>query len=247
MLPISFYRRVLCSVGLIALALLSACTPEHSVPQDAASPAGTNGTLLNIATRGEARRVPDIATISTGVTTRAADANTAMRSNAERTAKVLAAMTAAGIEETDVHTSGLSLLPYYRHEEAQIPRIVAYEVGNTMTVVIRDLTRLDELLRALASAGANPISDPRFDVERREEALDEARRKAVERAWRRAETYAGKLGMKIRRVVSINELGGSAPTRASAMGARANGDDIRTAPGENTLSVNLDVVFELGS
>ena len=41
-----------------------------------------DGTLLSVSAEASAKRVPDVATISTGVVTQAADANAAMRANA---------------------------------------------------------------------------------------------------------------------------------------------------------------------
>jgi hypothetical protein len=62
--------------------------------------------------------------------------------------------------------------------------------------------------------------------------------------------YARTLGMKVRRIVSINEGGSFGPPipmpmmRVQAMEKAA---DTSVSPGENTLSVSIDVVFELGN
>jgi hypothetical protein len=209
----------------------------------------TDGTLLNVSAQGEAKRVPDIATMSTGVVTRAADANAAMRANAEQMAKVVAAIKAAGIADKDVQTSGINLNPTYQYRENQPPTITGYEANNTVSIVVRDIAKLGKILDTLASVGANQINGPSFDVDKKDEALDEARRKAVEKAQARADMYAKTLGMKVRRIVSISEGGGFNPPvpmmrmQMKAMDAAAASP---VSAGENTLSVNLDVVFELG-
>ncbi|WP_152064554.1 SIMPL domain-containing protein, partial [Mycobacterium tuberculosis] len=81
------------------------------------------GTLLNISANAEATRVPDVATLSAGVVTQAADGNSAMRQNAQQMDKVLAAIKAAGIAERDVQTSGVSLNPQYRYADNEAPKI----------------------------------------------------------------------------------------------------------------------------
>jgi uncharacterized protein YggE len=247
-MPQSLSRLALRPLALAALLALGACSPMSSNAQTMPYVA-TDGTLLNVSAQGEAKRVPDIATVSTGVVTRAADSNTAMRANAEQMAKVVAAIKAAGIADKDVQTSGISLNPTYQYGENQPPKITGYEAHNTVNVVVRDIGKLGKILDTLASVGANQINGPTFDVDKKDEAMDEARRNAVEKAQARADMYAKTLGMKVRRIVSISEgagFGPPMPMRAMAMKAMDSGAETSVSPGENTLNVNLDVVFELG-
>ena len=247
-MPQSLSHLVLRPLALAALLALGACSPMSSNAQSTPYVA-TDGTLLNVSAQGEAKRVPDIATMSTGVVTRAADANAAMRANAEQMAKVVAAIKAAGIAEKDIQTSGINLNPSYQYRENQPPTITGYDANNTVSIVVRDIAKLGKILDTLASVGANQINGPSFDVDKKDEALDEARQKAVEKAQARAEMYAKTLGMKVRRIVSISEGGGFSPPvpmRMMAMKAQDAGAETSVSPGENTLSVNLDVVFELG-
>src|SRR5688572_20818577 len=240
-------RLALRPLALAALLALGACLPMTSNAQTTPYVA-TDGTLLNVSAQGEAKRVPDIATISTGVVTRAADSNAAMRDNAEQMAKVVEAIKAAGIPAKDVQTSGISLNPTYQYGENQPPKITGYEAHNTVNVVVRDISKLGKILDTLAAVGANQINGPSFDVDKKDEAMDEARRQAIEKAQARAEMYAKTLGMRVRRIVSINEGGGfnpPMPMMRGMMAMKAEAADTSVSPGENTLAVNLDVVFEL--
>ncbi|GAB3375790.1 SIMPL domain-containing protein [Lysobacter rhizosphaerae] len=239
-------RFALRPLALAAFLAFGVCSPMSSNAQTMPYVA-TDGTLLNISAQGEAKRVPDIATMSTGVVTRAADANAAMRANAEQMAKVVAAIKAAGIADKDVQTSGINLNPTYQYRENQPPTITGYEANNTVSIVVRDIAKLGKILDTLASVGANQINGPSFDVDKKDEALDEARRKAVASAQARADMYAKTLGMKVRRIVSISESGRFAPPMPMARGmvAMKAEADTSVSPGENTLSINLDVVFEL--
>lgn len=213
----------------------------------------TDGTLLSVSAESQAKRTPNIATVSTGVVTQAADANAAMRANAEQMAKVVAAIKAAGIAERDIQTSGINLNPQYRYQENQPPQITGYQANNNVNIVIRDISKVGKILDSLVATGANQINGPSFDLDDKdkEAAFDEARRGAIEKAQARAEMYAKTLGMKVRRIVSVSEGGRFAPPmpmpmmamRMEKAGAAA---DTSVSPGENTLSMNLDVVFELG-
>ena len=236
---------------LLATALtLSAITMTASAQSPgAAAYAPSDGTLLSVSAQAEARRVPDVATISAGVVTQAADANAAMRANATQMDKVMAAIRAAGIAERDIQTSGVNLNPQYKYVDNQAPAITGYQASNTVNLKVRDIARLGKVLDALVASGANQVNGPSFEIDQPEAAYDEARRGALEKAQARAAMYAKTLGLRVRRIVSISEGGGFQPPMPMPMMAMARGKaeaDTAVSPGETTLGANLDVVFELG-
>ncbi|GAA4866765.1 SIMPL domain-containing protein [Luteimonas vadosa] len=214
------------------------------------APVSSDGTLLSVSAQAEASRVPDVATLSTGVVTQAADANAALRANSAQMAKVMASIRAAGVAEKDIQTSGINVNPQYRYAENQPPTITGYQASNNVSIKVRDIAKLGEVLDALVSSGANQVNGPSFEIDQPEAVYDEARRAALEKARQRAEMYAKSLGMQVRRIVSISEGGGFARpmpmlrVHAEAMDAAAAPPPV--SPGETTLSASLDVVFELG-
>ena len=235
---------------LLALSLALGATTMTAHAQTLASVGAlSDGTLLNVSAQAEARRVPDVATISAGVVTQAADGNTAMRQNAEQMAKVMAAIKAAGIAEKDIQTSGISLNPQYRYVENEAPSITGYQATNTVSLKVRDITKLGKVLDSLAAQGANQINGPSFQIDQPEPVYDEARLAALKKAKDRAETYAKALDLKVRRIISISEGGGGGfrPVPMMAISARGKAEmDTAVSPGETEVSVSLDVVFELG-
>lgn len=227
------------------LASSLAMTASAQTPPTAAN----DGTLLSVSAEAQATRVPDIATISSGVVTQAADANSALRANAEQMSKVMAAVKAAGIAERDVQTTGIGVYPQYRYAENQPPAITGYQATNTVSLKIRDLTKLGKVLDALVASGSNQINGPSFEIDEPEAAYDEARRNALKKAEARAEMYAKTLGLRVRRIASISEGGGfnqSGPMPMMMKAGMAEARDTQISPGETSLSVNLNVVFELG-
>ncbi|CAH0265265.1 MULTISPECIES: SIMPL domain-containing protein [Stenotrophomonas] len=236
---------------LLALSLaLGASMTAHADPSSPSIAAAAEGTLLNISANAEATRVPDVATLSAGVVTQAADGNSAMRQNAQQMDKVLAAIKAAGIAERDVQTSGVSLNPQYRYADNEAPKITGYQASNTVSLKVRDIAKLGKVLDALAAQGANQINGPQFEIDQPEPVYDEARLAALKKAQARAQTYAKSLGLQVRRIVSISENSGGGFRPMPMMRAQAAGMAMDkatpVAPGESTVSVNLDVVFELG-
>lgn len=239
-LPVLAFAALL-GLGMAGTAAAQATAPVPILPGD--------GTLLSVSAQAEATRVPDIATVSAGVVTQATQADAAMRANAEQMERVMAAIRAAGIAARDVQTAGVSVHPQYRYHEGETPTITGYQATNTVNITVRDIGDLGDVLDALVASGANQVHGPSFDVDDKDAAYDEARRAALAKARARAEMYAAALGMRVRRIASISEGGGFSPPRPMMMAMDAAESGRATtpiSPGETTLSVHLDVVFELG-
>ena len=232
----------------LALAIAFGSTAMSAAAQTPAAATTSDGTLLSVSASGEASRAPDIATASAGVVTQAPDANAAMRANAAQMQKVIAAIRAAGVAERDIQTTGISIHPTYRHADNEEPRISGYNASNSVNLKVRDIARLGEVLDALVASGANNVNGPSFGIDQPEAVYDEARRKALEQGRARADMYAETLGLRVRRIVSISEGGRiHAPQPMYAMRAMAmDAESTPVAPGENTLTANLEIVFELG-
>lgn len=206
-----------------------------------------SGTRLDVTARGDVLRVPDIAIISAGVTTNAPDAAGAMRDNAGRMSRVLAALKKAGVSDKDITTSSINLSPQYRYVENQPPVIVGYQASNQVTVRFRDIAKSGAILDVLVKEGSNQINGPTLTIDKPEAAQDEARTAAIKAARARASLYASALGMKVVRIVSITESEGYSGGPVPVMAVRSMDAAAKTEimPGEQAVSVNVSVVFEL--
>ncbi|MDO6415756.1 SIMPL domain-containing protein [Sphingomonas sp. BIUV-7] len=214
--------------------------------QDAAPGSTLHGTRLDIAATGEVTRAPDVATISAGVVTQSGTASKAMADNAQRMTATIAALRKAGVADRDIRTASLRLSPQYRYQDNQPPVLTGYQASNQVSVRFREIAHAGSILDALVAAGANQIDGPSFTVDKPEPALDEARTQALATAKARAELYARAAGLHVKRIVRIGESGGAEPPiRPMMMMARAKGDSTPVEPGEETLSITLQVTFEL--
>lgn len=205
--------------------------------------------VLNINTSADLKKAPDIAIVSAGVVTQNRNARQAMADNALKMNAAFTALKAAGIADRDMQTAGISLSPQYVYEENKPPKISGYQASNTLTIKIRDMSKVGAVLDALVAQGVNQINGPTFQLEDPDAALDVAREEAMRKAMNRANLYARAAGMRVKRVVSINESGGyqqPQPVPMYAM-ARMAADAAPTpvAAGEVTMSIQLNVQFEL--
>lgn len=229
---------------LIAAAAIPAAVQAQALPVVAIT-----GTTLDISAEGQTTRVPDVAIVSAGVVTQAADAAAAMRDNAARVERVIAALKAAGVADRDIQTANISLNPQYRYAQNETPVITGYQASNNVSVRFRDIARSGAILDALVKEGANQISGPNLTLDKPDEALDEARLAAMKIARARAELYAKAAGLKVKRIISISESGAELPSQPPVvMMARA---DFAAAPrtkivaGEQKVGITLSVRFEL--
>lgn len=224
-----------------AAAIPSAAWGQAQVNQSIA------GTRLDVVARGEVNRVPDIATVSTGVTTRAATASAAISEAASRMAAIRAELKRSGIADRDIQTSNLSLNPQYAYAEGRAPRLTGYEASNQLSVRFRNIADSGKVIDALVRAGANQINGPNLSIEDPQSALDEARASAVARGRAEAALYARALGMRVVRVVSVSEGGGNypVPPPMPVMMSAERSSDSKIDPGEQKLSVALMMTFEL--
>lgn len=190
------------------------------------------------------RAEPDTAMLSIAVVTQNKTALEAQRENANRTDAVVRAVKAATGAGAEVKTGGYQIQPQRVYKENQPPTITGYEVRNSVTVTMEDLTRVGQVIDAATQAGANNIDNVSFtlrkDQEARERALQEATREAVSKA----RSVAQSLGGSFLRVVQVRENGPRPrPIYNAEYGAlRSAGAEARPTPIEvGTLEITSHV------
>ena len=189
---------------------------------------------------------PDQARIDGGVTSDAKTAHEASDANNAAMGKVLAALKGAGIEEKDYQTSRLSLQPQFATPSKVSERagIVSFRASNRVTVRIRDVAKVANVIDVLVGAGANEIGGINLSVTQASKHLDEAREKAIADARRKAEIYAKAAGVTLGEAISISEEGAPVPLYRGKMAApMAAGAPV--AQGEEMLSVTVGVSWAI--
>lgn len=239
-------KKISIGASIIAASMiLSASVPAFA--QNCCNQAPIPSTI-NINTSANIKQAPDVALISASVITQAKTAKAAMGDNAGKMSAAFTALKAAGVLDKDMQTAGVNLQPEYVYIEKKPPSIKGYIVTNTLNVKIRDMSKVGPVLDALVAQGINQISGPNFIIEDPDKALDKAREEAIAKAVSRANIYAKGVGMKVKRVITINESGGyqaPQPVFMQSKMAMADAAETAVAPGEVDLSIQLNVQFEL--
>lgn len=196
---------------------------------------------------GSVEAAPDMAVITLGVTTEAEAAGAAMDANSAAMAAVLARLSEAGVAERDLQTEALSLAPRWRHEtgpDGSGPQITGFVASNTLSVRVRDLARLGDILDLAIADGANTLGGLRFGVSQEDEMRDAARAAAVQDARRKAELLADAAGVSLGRLLELREDGGAAPP-VPMMRMEMAADSVPVAPGEVGLTASVSLTYAI--
>jgi len=208
--------------------------------------------VISVDGQGRVFASPDIAQISFGVETgRQKTAEGAMDVLSEKMNAIVAAVKAQGVEEKDIATESFYLSPAYDWNEGErIDR--GFEARQSLTVKVRALGSVGDIVSAVTSAGANQVGGVSFTIDDPEELRAQARAKAVEQAKDKAEVMAQSLGMQLGKLKGFNEgYGGYVENyrkmdMATAEGMGGAGPVSPPMPaGEEEISVTVSLSYEL--
>ncbi len=215
----------------------------------AVAPAGTaraeTGPQIVVGGEGRVEAVPDMATLRLGVQQRADSPGAALELTSEATRAVLDRIEAAGVAARDVQTSELSLGPVWEYDQGrQSQRLAGFEASNMVTVRARDLDGLGALLDSVVTAGATRFDGLQFGLSEAVALQDEARRRAVADALRKAALYAEAAGVPLGPVTRISETAVSVPRPATLRSAdMAMSEAVPVAQGEIEITARVTVEF----
>lgn len=208
---------------------------------------------ISVSGQGKAGTPPDMATIRTGVVTQAATAREALAANNRAMEKVMSVLKQRNIAGKDIQTSGFSVYPEYARQSGSQrggPRkneITGYRVTNNVSVKVRNLPRLGEILDGLVQAGSNQLSGVAFGLSDPRAITNDARKDAIDDARARAELYAQATGVKVGKVISISEqaIQPPRPMFQSRMAMSAMAESVPIATGEQEVTATINVMYEL--
>lgn len=200
--------------------------------------------------------VPDIATISFGVQATDKDVKSAQGKVEAVIAKAVASLAAAGVEKKDVQTTNYSANPQYEWGKCSDSncinnqRLVGYQVNETITVKVRNLDKVSDVLGIVGNAGVSDIQGPNFSVENRDALVEQARAEAIKEAKAKAKVLADNLGVSLGHIVQFYDTASTpVPYYAKEMSLDAGNQSAPIAPtieqGENKITSSVSIVYKI--
>lgn len=231
-LQLEAYMRFLLP-GVVALAM--------GLPLGALAGPGT----ISVTGVGTVSVVPDMATLSLGVTSTGKTAAEALAANNEALTAVIGRLIAAKVADRDVQTSNLSLGPnWVMKADGSGQEVQGYVASNQLTVRIRDLGTVGAVLDAAVQDGANTLGGLTFGLADDKDEQDAAKKAAVSDAMAQAKLLAEAAGVKLGPVVSIVQGGGAQPPMPM-MTFKAEAAPVPVMAGEMGIAQEVTVTWEL--
>ena len=193
---------------------------------------------------------PDMAVLVLSVNREAPTAREALTANSAAMSKVLAAMTGLGIDKRDLQTANFDIQPRYTYPNRQnsgadqAPKLVGYIVRNSLSVRVRDISRVGEVLDTSVTLGVNEGGSILFTNDDPSAAITRARVKAMADALSKARTLADAAGVSLGNVLEVTEQNYSprpVAMRAQGMMAMDSAESVPIATGENSYKVTVSV------
>lgn len=163
-------------------------------------------TLFSVTGESEITAVPDEAQISLGIdayqdTIAAAQdqANTTINSLQEELKKL-------GVKDEDLKTQNYSINPEYDYTDAE-RQLIGYRVSTSLRVKFHDFTNLGQAIDLATQLGANQIGGISFTLstDQEKQLQKQARQEAIEQAKENARELSSLSGIRLGRIVDIQE------------------------------------------
>jgi uncharacterized protein YggE len=188
---------------------------------------------------------PDRVQIDVGVVTQAPQSQLAAAQNASRVEAVLSTVRKAIGASTDIKTISYSLNPNYQyHPNGGEPKITGYTATNVVRVTLDDLAKIGGVIDAATQSGANHVQGIQFTLRDQQSVRSQALREAATKARAEADTLAAALGLKVIRIISVEETSPVVvPVRDVMFAARASAAEAPTPIHPGTIDVNANVTL----
>ena len=201
---------------------------------------------ISVSGEGKVKVIPDQASISISLETKGTNAEEVKKENDKKIDAILKFIKKSNIAKENFQTQRVSLNPTYDYEKKKHN----YIATQTIKILLKDLSKYDELMEGIVNEGINRIDNVTFESSKEALYQSEARKLAMKDAKLKAEDYVSVLGQKVGRAMTISDNSQSyspQPVFASmkAMERDSAGPRETLAIGEINITANVNVSFIL--
>ncbi|HEY2355678.1 MAG TPA: SIMPL domain-containing protein [Gaiellaceae bacterium] len=189
------YVLLISGVLLVAAAIAGVALPSKG------GAATSAGTTITVTGNGTANATPDKASFDFGVHSTASTATDALNEDNTQAQKIIDGLKNAGIPESDIQTTEVSLYP-----ESHKGQITGYRASNSVNVT-SGFKEAGNLVDAAVGAGANNVDGPNLSVSDQKSQYETALKLAVADAKAQAQAIAEGAGLTLGDVQHISNNG----------------------------------------
>jgi uncharacterized protein YggE len=167
---------------------------------------------ITVTAQGSVSVTPDAVRIYSTVSTIASASQIALQDANVKIKAVRDAFLANGIDRKDIKTQSVTVYPEYNYTSDRGSTLIGYRASQSFEVVVKNAANAGVVVDAIVAAGGDSlqINSVAPFVLNDAEATQGARESAVKNARQKATSYAKLLGVKLGKIVFLNE--GSSPS-----------------------------------
>ncbi len=211
---------------------------------------------FSVSGQGKVTGIPDVAQFTFGVITQGGTEIASLQDqNSKRGNAIIDFIKAQGVADKDIQTQSYTIEPRYQNlycpqssTSCPPPEIVGYTVTQTVTVKIRDFSRISGILSGVAAKGANSVSQLSFKIDDPTNLQNQAMEKAMQEARKQAQALAAAGGFKLGRLISVGQ-GNVYPQPLYATGEIKGMGGVATVPsvepGSQEISSVVSLTYEI--
>jgi len=231
---------VIGAIGLGALAIL-----RDKITQN-------NDYQVSISAQGKVTAKPDLANLTFGIQTGTkSTAAEATKDADNKMNTVINELVKLDISKDDIKTTQYNLTPVYTYPTTNTPKLIGYNLDEQITVKIRNLDNVGQAIQKATTAGANYSNNLVFTIDDQDKLKDEARADAIKKAEAKAKAIEQESGIKLGKLISVQEGSFSMPVYAndayaekSVMGV--GGGIVSSTPTiPNVQTGNMDITIDV--
>jgi uncharacterized protein YggE len=235
--------RILRTIAALSVAIALIGGASLSAPANAA-----DTRYITISATGTTNVVPDAVRITASVSVIGKSSKEALATASTTASAVRKALTANKIATKDVATQSVSVYPEYTYPASGTPVLSGYRASQSFDITVRAAATAGAVVDAIVDAGGDnlQINSASPFVLNNDKATETARASAVARAKAKATSYAKLLGVKLGRVIYLDET--STPSTYPVYVASAKAEDSATQIdlGEQKVTVSVTVRWSIG-
>lgn len=183
--------------------------------------------------------LPDNAIVRFGISSERDRAAQAAQANADAVAAIREALRSAGVSADSVSTGAYSVQPRRDREQ----RLVGYTSRTELYMVVRDLTRVGQVIDAGLGAGATDVAPVSFATSSLDAARDSAYAAAVRSLYRNAATIAAAAGGRLVGSARLSVMEQQARVACASCLQEAVRDPTNLNPGLIAITINVSGTF----
>jgi uncharacterized protein len=238
------FRKILVAVAVLVAAGAVAAVVEPQLARPATTPSADD-TTITVTGTGSAKAVPDQASFDFGVQTRASTATEALAQNGDQAQAIVTALRKAGVDESQIQTTDVSLWPQTTNDGTQI---VGYQASNSVDATVA-IGKAGAIVDAAVAAGADNVDGPNLSVADQSSVYAAALKQALANAQAKAQAIAAASGVTLGAVQTVTEGSQANPVPYGYEDALAPAASaaVKIEPGTQTSQATVTVTYATAS